>query len=141
MAITELIFPQVKTDKASIDEIEREWPSFEKMLTNPNPGLLSAFRGWVSTENEQDVRGEFKEILIFGKHPSDLTRTEIYVWYLCIQNGLASCPSMPSSPLSNLPTSSPHSTILSMALQYYNCTKRMTAPRPPRRHPWSRLFV
>ncbi|KAJ5579796.1 uncharacterized protein N7459_005781 [Penicillium hispanicum] len=65
MAITELIFPSLKTDKASIDEVERNWPAFSKQLIDPNPGLFNAFRGWVLSEGDKDVRGEYKEFLLF----------------------------------------------------------------------------
>lgn len=68
MAITELIFPVLKTDKASLDEVERDFPIFAKKLTDPNPGLLNAFRGWVLYENDRNVRDEHREILIFGKY-------------------------------------------------------------------------
>ena len=67
MAVTELIFPKVKPDPASIEEIERDWPIISKKLTTPNPGLLSAFRGWVLTENGRNVREENGEFLLFGK--------------------------------------------------------------------------
>ncbi|KAJ6187245.1 hypothetical protein N7519_002153 [Penicillium mononematosum] len=65
MAITELVFPQIKTDPASLNEIERDWPIISKRLTDPNPGLIHAFRGWVLTENGQDVRDAHKEVLLF----------------------------------------------------------------------------
>jgi hypothetical protein len=67
MAITELIFPQIKTDQASIDEIERDWPEISKRLTHPNPGVLCAYRGWVLTENGRNVREENREVLLFGE--------------------------------------------------------------------------
>ena len=67
MAITELIFPALKTDKASIEEVERDWPTISKGLTHPNPGLLNAFRGWVVAEDEQDSRDAHKEFLLFGE--------------------------------------------------------------------------
>ncbi|CEJ60716.1 hypothetical protein PMG11_09279 [Penicillium brasilianum] len=65
MAITELIFPKVKPDQASLDELERDWPTISKRLTHPNPGLLSAYRGWVLTENGRNVREEHREFLLF----------------------------------------------------------------------------
>lgn len=72
MAITELVFPKVKTDQASLEEIERGWPEFSKILTTPNPGALCAFRGWILTEDGRDVREEHREFLLFGKsHKSD----------------------------------------------------------------------
>ncbi|KAK9427289.1 hypothetical protein V1505DRAFT_380646 [Lipomyces doorenjongii] len=64
MAITEVIFPPLKTDQATIDEVNRNWPMVAKKLTDPNPGLLAAFRGWVLYENEQDVRQDHREIVI-----------------------------------------------------------------------------
>jgi hypothetical protein len=67
MAITELIFPSVKTDSASLKELERDWPSLSKGLTDPNPGLLYAFRGWILTEDGLDVREAYREFLLFGK--------------------------------------------------------------------------
>ena len=67
MTITELIFPRVKPNQESVDEIERNWPTFAKALVDPNPGLYNAFRGWILSENERDVRNEFREILIFGE--------------------------------------------------------------------------
>lgn len=67
MAITELIFPKIKTDQASIDEIERDWPKISKKLTHPNPGVLCAYRGWVLTENGRNVREENREFLLFGE--------------------------------------------------------------------------
>jgi hypothetical protein len=67
MAITELIFPSVKTDSASLKELERDWPSLSKGLTDPNPGLLCAFRGWILTEDGLDVREAYREFLLFGK--------------------------------------------------------------------------
>ncbi|OJJ45927.1 hypothetical protein ASPZODRAFT_17357 [Penicilliopsis zonata CBS 506.65] len=65
MPFTELIFPSVKPDKASIAEIESNWPRFAKQLTVPNPGLICAFRGWITFEDGQDVRDDFKEFLLF----------------------------------------------------------------------------
>lgn len=67
MAITELIFPRVKTDQGTLEELERDWPKLSKGLTNPNPGLLHASRGWVLTENGKHVRDAFKEFLLFGE--------------------------------------------------------------------------
>lgn len=67
MAITELIFPSVKTDSASLKELERDWPRLSKGLTDPNPGLLYAFRGWILTEDGLDVRESYREFLLFGK--------------------------------------------------------------------------
>lgn len=71
MAITELIFPALKTDHASIEEVERDWPSISKRLTDPNPGLLNAFRGWIVAEDAQGMRDANKEFLIFGKLHGD----------------------------------------------------------------------
>ncbi|KAJ5646532.1 hypothetical protein N7490_002904 [Penicillium lividum] len=65
MAITELIFPQVKPTKEVLDEIEQNWPIISKSLIEPNPGLLSAFRGWVLSEDGKDVRDQHREIIIF----------------------------------------------------------------------------
>lgn len=67
MAITEFLFPALKNDKASIETVTRIAPMFRKRLTNPNPGFLSGFRGFVATENGKDVRGDFQEVIIFGK--------------------------------------------------------------------------
>ncbi|KAJ5896427.1 uncharacterized protein N7473_005826 [Penicillium subrubescens] len=65
MAITELIFPKIKNDQASIDEIERDWPEISRRLTHPNPGVLCAYRGWVLTENGRNVGEEHREFLLF----------------------------------------------------------------------------
>lgn len=70
MAITELIFPALKPTKEVIDEVEEKWPTLSNALVNPNPGLLSAFRGWVISENGKDVRDQYREVLLFGKDPS-----------------------------------------------------------------------
>lgn len=67
MAVIELIFPKFKPDQASIDELERDWPIISPKLTNPNPGLLRAFRGWILTENGRNVREENRAFLLFGK--------------------------------------------------------------------------
>lgn len=67
MAITELIFPALKTDRASIEEVERDWPVLGKGLTHPNPGLLNAFRGWIVEEDGKDTRDSGKEFLLFGE--------------------------------------------------------------------------
>ncbi|KAJ6096079.1 hypothetical protein N7486_006825 [Penicillium sp. IBT 16267x] len=71
MAITELIFPSLKIDAASLEEPERDWPSLSKGLTHPNPGLLYAFRGWVLTEDGLDVREAHREILLFEWNSAD----------------------------------------------------------------------
>ncbi|KAJ5408488.1 hypothetical protein N7509_002371 [Penicillium cosmopolitanum] len=71
MAITELIFPSVKTDSASLKELERDWPSLSKGLTDPNPGLLYAFRGWILTEDGLDVREAYREFLLFEWNSAD----------------------------------------------------------------------
>ncbi|KAJ5190982.1 uncharacterized protein N7498_009967 [Penicillium cinerascens] len=71
MAITELIFPRVKTDQATLEELERDWPKLSKRLTDPNPGLLHASRGWVLTENGKDARDAFKEVLLFEWNEAD----------------------------------------------------------------------
>ncbi|PLB50912.1 hypothetical protein P170DRAFT_463963 [Aspergillus steynii IBT 23096] len=65
MATTELIFPSIKTDPESLNEIERDWPVISKRLTHPNPGLLNAFRGFLLTEDGVDVRGAHREFLLF----------------------------------------------------------------------------
>ncbi|KAF7586014.1 hypothetical protein BBP40_009720 [Aspergillus hancockii] len=65
MAITELIFPSIKADPASLKELEQDWPIISKKLIDPNPGLLHAYRGWISTEDDQDVREAYKEFLLF----------------------------------------------------------------------------
>lgn len=67
MAITELIFPSIKTDPASLQVLERDWPTLSKRLIDPNPGLLHAFRGWILTEDGLDVREAYREFLLFGK--------------------------------------------------------------------------
>ncbi|KAJ5679761.1 hypothetical protein N7462_008005 [Penicillium macrosclerotiorum] len=71
MAITELIFPSVKTDSASLKELERDWPSLSKGLIDPNPGLLNAFRGWILTEDGLDVREAYREFLLFEWNSAD----------------------------------------------------------------------
>ncbi|KAJ6035596.1 uncharacterized protein N7446_010357 [Penicillium canescens] len=71
MAITELIFPSVKTDSASLKELERDWPRLSKGLIDPNPGLLCAFRGWILTEDGLDVREAYKEFLLFEWDSAD----------------------------------------------------------------------
>ncbi|KAE8358002.1 hypothetical protein BDV27DRAFT_169855 [Aspergillus caelatus] len=65
MAITELIFPSIKTDPDSLREIEQDWPIISKRLTHPNPGLLNAYRGFLLTENGVDVRNAHREFLLF----------------------------------------------------------------------------
>ncbi|KAJ5146969.1 hypothetical protein N7526_000321 [Penicillium atrosanguineum] len=65
MAIIELIFPRVKTDPATLETLEKDWPTLSKGLTHPNPGLLHAFRGWVLTEDGKDVRERHHEFLLF----------------------------------------------------------------------------
>ncbi|KAK1142073.1 hypothetical protein N8T08_008155 [Aspergillus melleus] len=65
MAITELIFPSIKTDPASLNEIERDWSTISKRLIDPNPGLRNAFRGFILTENGVDVRDAYREFLLF----------------------------------------------------------------------------
>ncbi|KAB8261707.1 hypothetical protein BDV32DRAFT_121292 [Aspergillus pseudonomiae] len=65
MAITELIFPAIKTDPDSLREIEQDWPIISKRLTHPNPGLLNAYRGFLLTENGKDVRNAHREFLLF----------------------------------------------------------------------------
>jgi hypothetical protein len=67
MAITELIFTLLKTDKATIEEANRDFPIFAKKLTDPNPGLLNVFRGWTVYEDDQNVRDEHREIIILGE--------------------------------------------------------------------------
>jgi hypothetical protein len=67
MAITELIFPCVKPDPATLEALERDWPKLSKGLTVPNPGIIDAFRGWIVTEDGLDVRNAYREILLFGK--------------------------------------------------------------------------
>jgi len=67
MAVTEIVFPALKPDKATIDEVERLWPTASKVFTDPNPGLLSASRGWMLSENGKDQRDAFREILILGR--------------------------------------------------------------------------
>ncbi|KAJ6098347.1 hypothetical protein N7499_002721 [Penicillium canescens] len=71
MAITELIFPSVKTDSASLKELERDWPRLSKGLIDPNPGLLCAFRGWILTEDGLDVREAYREFLLFEWDSAD----------------------------------------------------------------------
>ncbi|KAJ5923559.1 hypothetical protein N7454_008804 [Penicillium verhagenii] len=65
MAITELIFPSLIPTKEVIEEVERDWPIIKKSLIEPNPGLLSAFRGWVLSEDGKDVRDQYREVVIF----------------------------------------------------------------------------
>lgn len=67
MPFTELVFPPLKTDKATIEEVNRDWPIAARLLTVPNPGMLSVFRGWIRTENDQDMRDAFREIVVLGK--------------------------------------------------------------------------
>ncbi|KAE8387940.1 hypothetical protein BDV23DRAFT_160022 [Aspergillus alliaceus] len=71
MAVIELIFPRFKTDPASLEEIERDWPVISKILLDPNPGLLHAYRGWILTEDGQDVREAYKEFLLFEWNKAD----------------------------------------------------------------------
>ncbi|KAJ5998538.1 hypothetical protein N7451_006348 [Penicillium sp. IBT 35674x] len=71
MAFTELIFPCVKPDPATLEVLERDWPKLSKGLTDPNPGLLCAFRGWVLTEDGLDVREDYKEFLLFEWNSAD----------------------------------------------------------------------
>ncbi|KAJ5928599.1 hypothetical protein N7466_007555 [Penicillium verhagenii] len=65
MPFTELIFPSLIPTKEVIEEVERDWPIISKSLIEPNPGLLSAFRGWVLSEDGKDVRDQYREIVIF----------------------------------------------------------------------------
>lgn len=67
MAITELVFPVLKRDTATIEDFTRNKHEYALKLTSPNPGLLSAFRGWVVYEDEKDVRDECREFLILGE--------------------------------------------------------------------------
>jgi hypothetical protein len=67
MAITEIALPILKTDKATIEEAERNQPIFSKKLTDPNPGLLNAFRGRILYEDDRSVRDGYKEVLILGE--------------------------------------------------------------------------
>ncbi|KAJ5797549.1 uncharacterized protein N7503_006845 [Penicillium pulvis] len=71
MAFTELVFPCVKPDPATLETLERDWPKLSKGLTDPNPGLLSAFRGWVLTEDGLDVRKDYKEFLLLEWNSAD----------------------------------------------------------------------
>ncbi|KAJ5538649.1 hypothetical protein N7494_008128 [Penicillium frequentans] len=71
MAFTELVFPCVKPDPATLEALERDWPKLSKGLTDPNPGLLSAFRGWVLTEDGLDVREDYKEFLLLEWNSAD----------------------------------------------------------------------
>ncbi|KAJ5909553.1 hypothetical protein N7504_004196 [Penicillium tannophilum] len=71
MAFTELVFPCVKPDPATIEALERDWPKLSKGLTDPNPGLLCAFRGWVLTEDGLDVRKDYKEFLLLEWNAAD----------------------------------------------------------------------
>lgn len=71
MAVTELIFPKVKPVKEVVDYVEENWKTIGQVLVNPNPGLLSAFRGWVISEDDKDVRDQYKEVLIFGTYYDD----------------------------------------------------------------------
>ncbi|KAF7713830.1 Uncharacterized protein PECH_000821 [Penicillium ucsense] len=65
MAIVELILPELKPDQASLEELVRDWPQFMAKLTNPNPGILHAFHGWVLTEDGRNVRDENKKVILF----------------------------------------------------------------------------
>ncbi|OOQ90589.1 hypothetical protein PEBR_03767 [Penicillium brasilianum] len=65
MAVIELIFPKFKPDQGTIDEMERDWPIIFEKLTNPNPGVLCVFRGWILTENGRNVREENRGFLLF----------------------------------------------------------------------------
>lgn len=87
MPITEFLFPALKNDKASIEAIARIAPIFRKKLTYPNPGFLSGFRGFIVTENEKDVRDDFREIVIFGKSGWCLIQIKIYDLTRLVQNG------------------------------------------------------
>ncbi|KAJ5671179.1 hypothetical protein N7507_000306, partial [Penicillium longicatenatum] len=74
MAITELIFPCVKPDPATLEALERDWPKLSKGLTVPNPGIIDAFRGWIVTEDGLDVRNAYREILLFEWNSVDSFR-------------------------------------------------------------------
>ncbi|KAJ5676746.1 uncharacterized protein N7477_002379 [Penicillium maclennaniae] len=71
MAIIELIFPRAKTDDATLQLLEKDWPTLSKGLTHPNPGLLHAFRGWVLTEDGENVRDSHREFLLFEWNAAD----------------------------------------------------------------------
>lgn len=73
MAITELIFPNVKADQATLETLEKDWPTLSKGLTRPNSGILHAFRGWVLTEDGKNVREAHHEFLLFGEFTYWLT--------------------------------------------------------------------
>lgn len=77
MAFTELVFPCVRPDPATLEALERDWPKLSKGLTDPNPGLLCAFRGWVLTEDGLDVREDYKEFLLLGE----------FAW--CVEMGIS----------------------------------------------------
>ncbi|OQD78040.1 hypothetical protein PENANT_c094G05793 [Penicillium antarcticum] len=65
MAVIKFISPKFKPDQASMNELELDWPIISLKLTNPNPGLLSAFRGWILTEYGRNVREENRALLLF----------------------------------------------------------------------------
>ena len=98
MAIIELIFPRVKPDHATLETLEKDWPTLSKGLTHPNPGLLHTFRGWVLTEDGKDVREEYHEFLLFGEFTYWLTLEISHT----VQNGTQRTHSMTSSGLSNM---------------------------------------
>jgi hypothetical protein len=69
MAVIEIAFPALKTDKASLDELERLLPILIKLLTQPNPGLSTGSCDCILSKNDQDLREAFREVLLFGQPP------------------------------------------------------------------------
>ncbi|KAJ5225325.1 hypothetical protein N7468_006550 [Penicillium chermesinum] len=46
MAITEIVTVSVNPDPANLEHVEKIFPGLKKYFTDPNPGILSMFRGW-----------------------------------------------------------------------------------------------
>ncbi len=67
MTTIELAFPRVKTDEDSLRALKENEQEAAKALLVPNPGVVSAFRGWITHDNSEDVRSLHREILILGE--------------------------------------------------------------------------
>ena len=67
MAITELVFPAVKTSPEDVKTFKQTWPTLSKTFEE-HPDVPSGFYGWVVEENGTDVKGASKFVLVLGMH-------------------------------------------------------------------------
>lgn len=65
MAVTELVFPALKSSPEDREAFKKAWPTLSIHFES-RPEVLNGFHGWIVEENGADVRADWRFVLVLG---------------------------------------------------------------------------